>query len=207
LRRRYRLNAHKNTQIRTPVPTRPTTRKVPATAPVLEKKPWFAVLMGPEPEPPEGLETTAVTVNNEPSVPVDVNVIRVCDLKLVLVVSLVTKELAEEKVCVDWLVVDVVSCNDEEEVTCALVGDDDDVLKLELERGLEDDEENKDVGDVVVLGVNEDEGVVKLFEEVDDGVGVVEVGRVVDDNDEEEEEEEAVVVELVELGEGPSRRW
>lgn len=147
-----------------------------------------------EPEPPEGLETTAVTVTNVPSEPVDVNVVRlcvcvcVCELRLVvLVVSLVTKELVEEEVvCVGWLL-DAVFCNEEE--ATSLLDSDDDVLKLE--DGVAEEEKEEDVDDVVaelMLEVLEDVEV--ILEEVVDTVVL----------DDEVVVDEAEVVEVVVLG-------
>ena len=113
-----------------------------------------------EPEPPEGLETTAVTVNNDPSEAVDVNVVRLCELGPLLVVSLVTKELVGVGVCDGWLLDDV-SCD---EAFCVLVGVEE-VLKLEDELSEEndeneedgEDEENEGAVDVGVFWVEEAE--------------------------------------------------
>jgi hypothetical protein len=74
-----------------------------------ETYPCFAVPMPPEPEPPEGLEITAVTVT-EPSEPVTVNAVG--EKMLVLGMTLVAGVLVEEESCVDWLVEDI-SCEEE----------------------------------------------------------------------------------------------
>jgi len=106
LRRRYLLNAQRNAQRSIPVPKRPTTTNVPATAPVLAKKPLLAAEVPPV-DIPVGLDTTAVTVKDEPSESVDakVDVKAVGRLRAVLVRSLNAKEVDVEGLAlVDWLV-------------------------------------------------------------------------------------------------------
>jgi len=72
---------------------------VPATAPVLAKNPFLAALPGIVAPPPVGLETTAVTVNDVPSEPVDANVEvnAVGRLRAVLVRSLKAREVEVEE--------------------------------------------------------------------------------------------------------------
>lgn len=128
--------------------------------------------MLPKPDPPEGPETTAVTVS-EPAKPVDVNAVG----ELMLVLSLIGEELVKELNSVDWLLNEDV-CGCEEVENCCVLVEDEDVLKLVL-NVLDDELWNDEViADVLVLGK-------KVLEVVlGETVEVVEVEAGVDETEE-----------------------
>jgi hypothetical protein len=153
--------------------------------------PCFAVLTLAVPGPPEGLETTAVTVNKEPSEPVDVNVVRVCELTAVLEVSLIAKEVVGVNIWDDWLL--EVGTSDDE--GCCVLVNDEVVLKLEDELW-EEEIVDVDVA-VVVLGT----------EVADVVLEKVLVVVKVDVDDVEVDEVEVVEVEELELGVSARGAW